>query len=152
MVSVCVPFFLLIFILQTRAGLRAIKRLGNLIARNMGLWNDRSRTRHERRLQLQQQLVQAAESQRLSSPSSSSVVGVGLGAGSGAGGRRVSLRKGRVRRPGGAPPAQQHDKAAVGFQTMETIDGVPDQQGWWPWGWRRKKAEDMLRKSTGLNV
>ncbi|KUI56309.1 hypothetical protein VP1G_03748 [Cytospora mali] len=153
MVSVCVPFFLLIFILQTRAGMRAVKKVGDFTERNMGRWSDRSRSRHERRLQLQQQLMQAAESQRQSSVVS--IVGgggggggAGAGTGGGGGRRRVSLRRGGKKRrlSGGS-----NDNGVGGLEPMVFIDGLPVGQERW-WAWRRKKAEDMLGNQTGLNV
>ncbi|KKY30976.1 putative gtpase-activator protein for ras-like gtpase containing protein [Diaporthe ampelina] len=112
MVGVCVPFFLLIFVLQTRAGMRAVRQIGDFIEGNMGRWSDRSRSRHERRLQLQQQLQQAAESQ-------TTVVG---------GRRRMSLRRGPKRRKA----------STAGLPTNGVINGVsvPAQQRgkWWESG------------------
>jgi hypothetical protein len=149
MVSVCVPFFLLIFILQTRAGMRAIKALGDFIEGNLLRWSDRSRSRHERRLQLQQQLVQAAESQQLQQQQQAST--------SSAGRRRMSLRRGaRKTRPqggdgGGGGPGQGNGAAVEPMGIV--IDGMPVEQAdnkWW--GWRRKKEEDMLAGQTVSNV
>ncbi|KAI3402059.1 hypothetical protein diail_4033 [Diaporthe ilicicola] len=126
MVGVCVPFFLLIFILQTRAGMRAVRELGDFIEANMGRWSDRSRSRHERRLQLQQQLMQAAESQ-------ASVVG---------GKRRMSLRRGNKRRKASAAGLQQG-----------VINGVavPVQQkgNWWV---RMRRKEKVIVVQNGLIV
>ncbi|KUI72400.1 hypothetical protein VM1G_08006 [Cytospora mali] len=152
MVAVCVPFFLLIFILQTRAGMRAVKKVGDFTERNMGRWSDRSRSRHERRLQLQQQLMQAAESQRQSSVVSiiggrGGGGGGGAGTGGGGGRRRVSLRRGKKRRLSGG----SNDNGVGRLEPMVFIDGLPVGQERW-WAWRRKKAEDMLGNQTGLNV
>lgn len=113
MVGVCVPFFLLIFVLQTRAGMRAVRRIGDFIEGNMGRWSDRSRSRHEKRLQLQQQLLQAAESQ-------AAVAG---------GRRRMSLRRGTKRRKA----------SAAGLPTNR--GPIPAQQtGKW-WAHLRRKEE-----------
>lgn len=128
MVGVCVPFFLLIFVLQTRAGMRAVRQIGDYIEGNMGRWSDRSRSRHERRLQLQQQLLQAAESQ-------AAVVG---------GRRRMSLRRGAKRR-----------KASVaGLPTNNgVVNGVfvPAQQRgkWWV---RLRRKEEISAGQNGLIV
>lgn len=122
MVGVCVPFFLLIFILQTRAGMRAVREIGDFIEANMGRLSDRSRSRHERRLQLQQQLMQAAESQ-------ASVVG---------GKRRMSLRRGNKRRKA----------SAGGPQTNGVINGVAvpvQQKGKWWVRMRRKEEATALQ-------
>lgn len=150
MVSVCVPFFLLIFILQTRAGMRAIKALGDFIEGNLGRWSDRSRSRHERRLQLQQQLVQAAESQQLQLQQQQAAT-------SAAGRRRMSLRRGaRKTRPQGADGGvggPGHGNGAAVDPMGIVIDGLPVEQAdnkWW--GWRRKKGEDMLAGQTVLSV
>lgn len=128
MVGVCVPFFLLIFVLQTRAGMRAVRKFGDFIEGNMGSWSDRSHSRHERRLQLQQQLQQAAESQ-------AAVVG---------GRRRMSLRRGNKRR-----------KASVaGLATNGVVmNGVPvsaQQRGkWWV---RMRRKEETTAVHNGLIV
>lgn len=151
MVSVCVPFFLLIFILQTRAGMRAIKALGDFIEGNLGRWSDRSRSRHERRLQLQQQLVQAAESQQLQQQQQAATS-------SSAGRRRMSLRRGaRKTRPqgggGGGGSGPGHGNGAAVDAMGIVIDGLPVEQAdnkWW--GWRRKKGEDMQKGQTVSNV
>lgn len=127
MVGVCVPFFLLIFVLQTRAGMRAVRQIGDFIEGNMGRWSDRSRRRHERRLQLQQQLLQAAESQ-------SAVVG---------GRRRMSLRRGTKRRKA----------STAGLATNGVINGVsvPVQQRakWWA---RLRSKEETTAGQDGLPV
>ncbi|KAJ0114398.1 hypothetical protein J7T55_010787 [Diaporthe amygdali] len=127
MVGVCVPFFLLIFILQTRGGMRAVRKIGDFIEANMGRWSDRSRSRHERRLQLQQQLMQAAESQ-------ASAVG---------GKRRMSLRRGTKRRKTGI----------AGPQASGVINGVsvPVQQKgkWWV---RLRGKEESTAVHNGLIV
>lgn len=126
-VGVCVPFFLLIFVLQTRAGMRAVRRIGDFIEGNMGMWSDRSRSRHERRLQLQQQLLQAAESQ-------AAVVG---------GRRRMSLRRGGKRRKA----------SAAGLSTNGVVNGafVPAQQRgkWWV---RLRRKEETSAGQNGLIV
>ncbi|ROW02459.1 hypothetical protein VMCG_06145 [Cytospora schulzeri] len=146
MVAVCVPFFLLIFILQTRAGMRAIKKLGDLIERNMGRWNDHSRNRHERRLQLQQQLVQAAESQEQQQQAAAA-------ASSAVGRRRMSLRRGgRKTRQGGAGGGKPGHGNGAAIESMRVIDGVSVEQADKWWGWRRKKGEDMLEKPTGNSM
>lgn len=133
MVAVCVPFFLLTFILQTRAGMRAVKKLGDFVEGNMGRWNDHSRSRHERRVQLQQQLVQAAEQQQ-QAPSL-------------AAGRRRRISLGKVK--GGGNLAGLN---GVVVEPMGVIDGlaVPQADKWW--GWRRKRAEDMLGKPASSDV
>ncbi|KAL2278029.1 hypothetical protein FJTKL_14990 [Diaporthe vaccinii] len=127
MVGVCVPFFLLIFVLQTRAGMRAVRRIGDFIEGNMGTWSDRSRSRHEKRLQLQQQLLQAAESQ-------AAVVG---------GRRRMSLRRGAKRRKA----------SAAGLSTNGVVNGVfvPAQQRgkWWV---RLRRKEETSAGQNGLIV
>jgi len=56
MVAVCIPFFLLILILQTRAGMEAVKKVGVLVETYIGGWGDRAQHRRERRMQQLQQL------------------------------------------------------------------------------------------------
>lgn len=128
MVGVCVPFFLLIFVLQTRAGMRAVRRMGDLIEGNVARWSDRSLSRHEKRLQLQQQLLQAAESQ-------AAVAG---------GRRRMSLRRGAKRRKA---------SAAAGHPTNGVVSGVsvPAQQRgkWWA---RLRRKEENTAGQNGLIV
>lgn len=148
MVAVCVPFFLLIFILQTRAGMRAIKALGDFIEGNLGRWSDRSRIRHERRLQLQQQLVQAAETQQQKQLQQQGAAS----SSSSAGRRRMSLRRGarKARQEGGGGGTGHGNGAAV--EPMGIIDGLSVEQAEKWWAWRRKKGEDLLRGQTELNV
>lgn len=127
-VGVCVPFFLLIFVLQTRAGMRAVRRIGDLIEGAMGRWSDSSPSRHERRLQLQQQLLQAAESQ-------AAVVGAR---------RRMSLRRGEKRRKA---------SVAAGPSTSRVVNGLamPAQQRatWWV---RLRRKEENAAGLNGLIV
>ncbi|POS71483.1 hypothetical protein DHEL01_v210118 [Diaporthe helianthi] len=128
MVGVCVPFFLLIFVLQTRAGMRAVRQIGDLIEGQVGRWSDGSLSRHERRLQLQQQLLQAAESQ-------AAAVG---------GRRRMGLRRGTK---------QRKASAAAGPPTSGAVNGisVPAQRRAKWWVPLRRKEENMAGQN-GLIV
>lgn len=124
MVTVCIPFFVLIFILQTRAGSDAVKKLGNFVENHIGRWSDRSRSRHERRLQLQQQLQAAGAS----NDTASSIANMG---------RRK--RFGRKKKKRGESQKQ-----------MEVINGVPNGSvdgdpgvTWWR-NWRSNGVGDGL--------
>lgn len=107
--------------------MRAVRQIGDFIEGNVGRWSDRSRSRHEKRLQLQQQLLQAAESQ-------ASVVG---------GRRRMSLRRGTKRRKA----------SAAGVATNGVVNGgfVPAQQRgkWWV---RLRRKEEISATQNGLIV
>lgn len=72
MLSVCVPFFLLILVLQTRAGMEALRRVGSAVDGYVRGVGDRANDRRERRrlqhivaaqqqLQQQQQIRAAGE-------------------------------------------------------------------------------------------
>lgn len=53
MITVCVPFFILIFVLQTHAGMSIYKRIRVSIGKYLDSWKKHSRTRREKRSQLQ---------------------------------------------------------------------------------------------------
>ncbi|KAK7745892.1 hypothetical protein SLS53_002611 [Cytospora paraplurivora] len=144
MVSVCVPFFLLIFILQTRAGMRGVRRVGDLLERVLGRLRGRGRDGDERRLQLQQQLVQAAESKR-------SVVSPGGGR-RGKMRRRVSRRMGKKEVRGGGTPGGTLEVVQKPTGSVEgtLCDDEKKEESWWER--RRGKAEDVLERRVGSNV
>lgn len=53
-VTICVPFFLLVLVLQTHAGMTVWRRLRLSARRGLEGWKKRARTRREKRSQIQQ--------------------------------------------------------------------------------------------------
>ncbi|KAF3763635.1 hypothetical protein M406DRAFT_323229 [Cryphonectria parasitica EP155] len=94
MVTVCVPFFILVLVLQTDVGTRLWRALRHVFTMGLDSWRRRARTRREKRSQLQQAAM--IRRQSLCAPSADT-------------GRQESLQmlnanKGGPAHPGMAPP------------------------------------------------
>ena len=114
MVCVCVPFFLLIFGLQTRAGMRAIKRAGKYLS------GDGAQRRREKKLQMLAARVQA-DIGRNGSTSGSRKRGMW-----GRRGRRMGGRE-----EGGIGIVEDGEGVAVGSEKRGR------EREWWRWARRR---------------
>ncbi|KAJ9148616.1 GTPase-activator protein for ras-like GTPase containing protein [Pleurostoma richardsiae] len=132
MVAVCIPFFLLILILQTRAGMEAVKKVGVLVETYIGGWGDRAQHRRERRMQQLQQLHAHA----VASEEAHSAAG---------GGSRKARFKKRRRLSRKGPSVEVVDGVAFERRSVGS-----EKQPWWPW--RRKKASEDVRAEKHANV
>lgn len=130
MVCVCVPFFVLILVLQTQAGMEMCKRLGDSLK---GYFQgEDEQTKHRR--ELQSLAGRVDEGVRMATRAVTTVAG---GAGDGGGnGRKQPLLFGRRKKAelGGGPTVT----ATAGDDDAEAASGGGGSiRGGWLWGWRR---------------
>ncbi|KAL8376027.1 hypothetical protein RB595_007235 [Gaeumannomyces hyphopodioides] len=133
MLCVCVPFFVLIVVLQTQAGMEMCKRLGGSLK---GYFQgEDEQTKHRR--ELQSLAGRVDEGVRMATRAAT-VEGGGGGEGGGGNGKKQPLLFGRRKKAelGGGPAVVTAAAAAAGDDDVEAARGSSIRGGWL-WGWRR---------------
>lgn len=150
MITVCVPFFLLIFVLMTRRGMDAVRKLGDKINDSLiaaVVWlgissagRDADRTWRRDGQGAPGSRLEAREPrhQWQTSDAVSGEVPVAMS--------RKRRFRARNRAAAGVPVQGQANGATLGMAVNGGGRGVgaPWWAGWWPWS-RRKRADEELR-------